>query len=68
MLKRLSEERIKEVAHTASKEGRLSWLGYEQDEMGFYTVPSLSPGHYQLVHAACAALAEANGAVVEGQP
>jgi len=47
----LSDEQIKDVAHRASKERQLSWSGYESDESGFYTVPSLAPCHYQFARA-----------------
>jgi hypothetical protein len=43
----LTDEQIKKVAHEAVKSGALSWTGFEEDERGFYTVPSLSPFHYQ---------------------
>lgn len=53
----LSDEQIKAVVHAAVKSGRLSWAGYEKDEVGEYTVPVLSLSHYQLARVIEAALA-----------
>lgn len=47
----LTDERIKQVARDAVAARLLSWTGFEEDERGFYTVPSLSPCHYQFARA-----------------
>jgi hypothetical protein len=47
----MTDEQIKKVANEAVKSGTLSWTGFEEDEHGFYTVPSLSPYHYQFARA-----------------
>lgn len=47
----LTDSQIKAAVHGAVKSGRLSWMGYEKDEAGEYTVPVLSPSHYQLARA-----------------
>ena len=52
----LTDSQIKAAVHGAVKSGRLSWMGYEKDEAGEYTVPVLSPSHYQLARAIEAAL------------
>lgn len=62
--KPLTDEQIKAAIDGAVKSGQLSWMGYEKDEVGQYTVPVLSPSHYQLARAIEAALQ----APVAGQP
>ena len=47
----LSDEQIQEAVTQAAKDGNLSWLGFKKDGMGMYTVPDLSPAHYQLARA-----------------
>lgn len=47
----LTDEQIVAVVTAAVREHRLSWLGIEKDEAGYYTVPVLSPNHYELVRA-----------------
>jgi hypothetical protein len=47
----LTDEQIKNVANDAVWAGALSWTGFEKDERGFYTVPSLSKCHYQFARA-----------------
>jgi hypothetical protein len=51
----LSDEWIKETITAAVQTGRVSWLGFERDEDGKYTIPSLSPYHYQIARAILAA-------------
>lgn len=47
----LTDEQIKQVAREAVAARLLSWTGYEEDERGYYTVPTLSPCHYQFARA-----------------
>lgn len=47
----LTDADIDRIVSAAVKKGDLSWLGYRKDEDGVYTVPVLSPGHYQLCRA-----------------
>lgn len=47
----LTDEEIRAIATDAYRAGELSWLGFDLDEQGKYTIPSLSVCHYQLVRA-----------------
>jgi hypothetical protein len=51
----LSDERIKAITTGAVRAGKLSWIGYEKDEDGKHTTPSLSPFHYQFARTILAA-------------
>jgi len=51
----LSDEQIRQVVKKAVLENKLSWIGFNKDEQGRYTVPALSPSHYQLARAVEAA-------------
>lgn len=51
----LSDAQIKDIATAAVRAGKVSWLGYEKDEDGKYTIPALSPYHYQFARAILAA-------------
>lgn len=46
--KPLTDSKIKEEFTKAVADKRLSWLGFEQDSSGRYTIPSISPYHYQI--------------------
>ncbi len=48
----LTDEQIQDVLTEAVRAGEVSWLGYKLDAAGFYTIPSLSPQHYQIFRAA----------------
>lgn len=48
---RLTDAEIKSALTEAVRDGRLSWMGFEKDHHGYYTVPSLAPYHYQLARA-----------------
>ena len=47
----LTDAQIKAALTVAVQSGAVSWLGFEKDEDGRYTVPSLSPQHYQIARA-----------------
>jgi len=47
----LTDEQIKKVLTKAIRAGKVTWLGYEQDEDGEYTIPSLSANIYQISRA-----------------
>lgn len=47
----LTDEEIRAAITDAVKQGGLSWLGFERDANGFYTLPALSTSHYQLSRA-----------------
>lgn len=47
----LSDEQIVAIATKAHAEGRLLWIGFEKDEDGRYTIPTLSGSDFQLVRA-----------------
>ena len=47
----LTDEQIQEAATKANREGKLSWTGFQLDNNGEYTIPSLSLCHYQLARA-----------------
>lgn len=47
----LTDEQIKATLTKAVQSGAVSWLGFERDSEGRYTVPSLSPQHYQIARA-----------------
>jgi len=47
----LTDEQIRQVVKKAVLENKLSWIGFNKDEQGRYTVPALSPSHYQLARA-----------------
>lgn len=64
----LTDIQIKAAVHGAVKSGRLSWMGYEKDEAGEYTVPVLSPCHYQLARAIEAALTAPSTPTPEATP
>jgi hypothetical protein len=53
--KPLTEEQIKAALTVAVQSGAVSWLGFEKDEDNRYTIPSLSPQHYQIARAVEAA-------------
>lgn len=55
----LTDEQITEIARVAHAEGRLSWLGFQKDADGRYTVPVLSQSDYQLVRAVLKAVPSA---------
>lgn len=61
----LTDEQIAQSAHEAYLRGELSWLGFNKDELGFYSVPSLSLCHYQMCRAAIAKFCELNGIVTK---
>ena len=46
-LEPLTDEQIEQAVKTYG----VSWTGYREDEHGFYTIPVLSPYHYQLARA-----------------
>lgn len=52
----LTDEEIRTIATDTYKAGELSWLGFDLDEQGKYTIPILSICHYQLVRAALKAI------------
>ena len=54
MVRELSDADITAIAKKECSEGRLLWAGFDKDEDGRYTVPILSPSHFQLVHAVLA--------------
>ncbi len=47
----LTDSQIKAALTVAVQSGAVSWLGFEEDEDGRYTVPSLLPQHYQIARA-----------------
>jgi len=47
----LTEDEIKAAVADAVKQGSLSWLGFEKDANGCYTIPAMSDSHYQLSRA-----------------
>ena len=47
----LTDEQIKAALTVAVQAGAVAWLGFEKDEEGRYTVPSLSPQTYQIARA-----------------
>ena len=47
----LTDAEIQEIATKAVRERKLSWLGFKKDHQGKYTIPSLSPYHYQFARA-----------------
>lgn len=47
----LTDAQIKAALTVAVQRGAVSWLGFEEDEDGRYTVPSLLPQHYQIARA-----------------
>ena len=49
--KPLTDEQIKAALTVAVQSGAVSWLGFEKDEDNRYTIPSLSPQHYQIARA-----------------
>lgn len=51
----LSDEQITQIITAAVKDGRLSWAGFEKDDQGHFTIPSVAPYHFQLAHAIIAA-------------
>jgi hypothetical protein len=63
----LTDEDIREIIRVAVSEGRLSWLGYDLDENEKYTIPSLSPYHYQLARAIERALNQRQAVKAEPQ-
>jgi hypothetical protein len=50
--KPLTDEQIKAALTVAVQSGAVSWLGFEKDENNRYTIPSLSPQHYQIARVA----------------
>jgi len=60
----MTDEQIKAIATTAVRAGKVSWLGYEKDEDGKYTIPVLALYHYQFAQAILANSAP-NKALVE---
>jgi hypothetical protein len=60
----LTDAQIKTTITAAVRAGKVSWLGYEKDDDGFYTIPVLSPYHYQFARAIEAASAP-NAQLVE---
>jgi hypothetical protein len=44
----LTDAEIKAAVTDAVKQGAISWLGFEKDASGFYTIPAMSDSHYQL--------------------
>jgi hypothetical protein len=53
--KPLTDEQIQEVMTKAVQAKKVSWMGYEKDEFGRYTIPVLSPHHFQIFRIAEAA-------------
>ena len=49
--KPLTDEHIKDVLTKAVQAGQVTWLGYEKDKDGRYTIPSLSANIYQIARA-----------------
>ena len=47
----LTDEQIRQSVKKAVTENKLSWVGFNKDEQGRYTVPALSPSNYQLARA-----------------
>jgi hypothetical protein len=47
----LTDAQIQDTLTKAIKAGELSWLGYQQDENGYFTIPALSQQHYQIARA-----------------
>ena len=44
----LTDAEIQTAITVAVKAGKLSWLGFDMDSEGKFTIPVLSPYHYQL--------------------
>lgn len=44
----LTNEQIKQIVSAGIHAGKLSWVGYEADADGKFTIPMLSRVHYQL--------------------
>lgn len=53
---RLTDAQIKQAVTAAVKSGDCPWMGYEKDENGHYTLPSLSSMHYGIARAIEAAI------------
>ena len=49
--KPLTDEQIQEVMTKAVQAKEVSWVGYKENEFGRYTIPVLSPYHFQIVRA-----------------
>ena len=49
--KPLTDEEIQDVMTKAVQAKEVSWLGYKEDEGRRYTIPVLSPYHFQIVRA-----------------
>ena len=47
----LTDEQIQDITTAAVKRGDVSWLGYREDAGGKYTIPQLSPYHFQFARA-----------------
>lgn len=43
----LTEADIQRIANEGVKSGELSWIGFDKDALGFYTIPVLSQCHFQ---------------------
>ena len=49
--KPLTDEEIQDVMTKAVQAKKVSWLGYKEDEGRRYTIPVLSPYHFQIARA-----------------
>jgi hypothetical protein len=62
----LPKELIREIARVGVREGKLSWLGFDKDEEGFYRIPILSECHYQFAQLIAAHCLAAKGQSQDG--
>lgn len=63
----LSNGEIQRIANEGVRSGQLSWLGFDKDALGFYTIPVLSVCHFQFANLIAQAVAAPVAApVVQG--
>ena len=61
----LSDADIQRIANEGVKAGELSWVGFDKDALGFFTVPVLSRCHFQLARLVARAAPSTEAAPVE---